>query len=141
MSPRAFNVDWTREGPAVVELDGPCAAYFEIPLDLFATPNGELEAESHPEAARLVQRVAYLSFVVSDDLRVKLIVSRVSARLKELGGGYIWWRQRPTPTADEPPRVRMRLGTTPELPTAWWQRLGKDVDNHPAGRNTADRYN
>lgn len=127
MAARAFNVDWTREGPAVVELDGPTAAFFEIPLDYWSTPNGELEAENHPEAARLVQRVVYHNFHVADDVRAQTVVTRVTARLKELGGGYIWWRQRPAYTQER--TTRLRLGTTPELPADWWQRVARDVDN------------
>jgi hypothetical protein len=122
-----FNVDWTRGEPAVVELDGPSGAYFEIPLDYWATPNGELEAENHPEASRLTQRVTYVNFKVGDRHRALTVVARVTARLKELGGGYIWWRLRPTATEDG--AVRLRLGTTPELPADWWIRVHIDVDN------------
>jgi len=112
-----------------MELDGPPMAYFEIPLDYFATPNGELEPESHPEACRLTQQVTYVNFNVADPLRVRTIVDRVTARLKEIGGGYIWWRRRPTCTEDQPPRMWLRLGTTPQLPGPWWQRLSDDVGN------------
>jgi hypothetical protein len=113
----------------IIELDGPLRAYFEIPLDYWATPNGELEAESHPEASRLTQRVVYINFDVADPLRARTVTERVTQRLKELGGGYIWWRLRPTVTQDQPPRLRLRLGTTPELPRDWWQRLSQDVEN------------
>lgn len=132
MSPiRCTHVDWRQddEGPHVVELDGPCAAYFEIPLDYFATPNGELEPESHPEASRLTQRVVYQAFNVADTVRVRTATERVRARLQAIGGGYIWWRRRPTQTADSPPRMRFRLGTTPELPTEWWQELARAVES------------
>lgn len=127
MAARPFHVDWTREGPAVVELDGPTAAFFEIPLDYWATPNGELERESHPEVSRLVQRVVYHNFCVVDAVRARTVVERVTARLKELGGGYIWWRRRPTATEDH--RLTLRLGTTPELADDWWQRVARDVDS------------
>lgn len=111
----------------MVELDGPSAAFFEIPLDYFATPNGELEPESHPEASRLMQRVVYQNFHVSDNARVQNIIERVTSRLKELGGGYIWWRKRPVYTEDR--TLRLRLGTTPELPFKWWEELSADVGN------------
>lgn len=115
-----------RESPVVVELDGPPMAYFDIPLEFWATPNGELEAESHPEAARLSQRIEYSNFRVADAVRAQTVVTRVTARLKELGGGYIWWRLRPRQTYDG---VRLRLGTTPALPAEWWLALSADVDN------------
>lgn len=115
-----------REEPVVVELDGPPTAYLEIPLDFWATPNGELEAENHPEAARLVQHIDYMNFRVADAVRAQTVVTRVTARLKELGGGYIWWRLRPKQTYEG---VRLRLGTTPGLPAEWWKTLSLDVDN------------
>lgn len=120
------------EDPCVIELDGPPMAYFEIPLDYFATPNGELEPESHPEATRLVQSVIYMNFKVQDQHRVHTVMNRVTARLKELGGGYIWWRQRPDKTDDE--AMRFRLGTTPQLPQDWWNKLFTDVDNRSTDR-------
>lgn len=132
MNARIAKVDWTRDGPAVVELDGPCAAFFEIPLDYFATPNGELEAENHPEASRLLQRVVYQNFYVADNARVQNIIERVTNRLKELGGGYIWWRMRPRYTQER--TMRLRLGTTPELPASWWERLSQDVSNRTEGQ-------
>jgi hypothetical protein len=109
--------------PVVLELDGPPMAYFEIPLDYWATPNGELEPASHPEASRLTQRVEYWNFRVRDGEVARTVIDRVTARLKGLGGGYIWWRLRPTFDA------RLRLGTTPELPADWWQQLSLDVEN------------
>lgn len=119
--------------PAVMELDGPPMAYFEIRLDYWATANGELEPESHPDAVRLTQQVAYINFKVADNARVQTIITRVTARLKEIGGGYIWWRLRPTATGDG--SMRLRLGTTPQLPGPWWQALSDDVGNGSLGRN------
>src|ERR1700675_1422915 len=114
-----------REGPLIVELDGPPTPFFEIPLDYWANSNGELEAEDHPDVARLVQRVVYINFNVADALGVRVVTDRVNAKLKELGGGYIWWNLRPTMSREK--RMRLRLGTTPQLATAWWQRLSDDV--------------
>lgn len=125
---RNHRVDPSDE-PAVIELDGPPMAYFEIPLDYWATPNGELEAESHAEAARLVQRIDYANFIVAGAERPRIIVDRVTARLKELGGGYIWWRLRPYAPDDYSGFYRLRLGTTPALPSDWWRRLSQDVEN------------
>lgn len=116
-----------REEPVVIELDGPPMAYFELALDYWATPNGELEAENHPEAARLLQRIVYHGFFVADDVRAQTVVTRVTARLKELGGGYIWWRRRPSSTQER--SVHLRLGTTPTLPESWWLDLERDVEN------------
>lgn len=130
---RKGSIPWGLEEPAVIELDGPPTAYFEIPLDYFATPNGELEAEGHPEAARLVQNVVYQNFCVADLVRVQTILARVSQRLKEIGGGYLWWRHRPAYTTHVPPRMHLRLGTSPTLPADWWQRLERDVDNRFEG--------
>lgn len=121
------------EDATVIELDGPPVTYFELPLDYWATPNGELEASSHPEASRLVQTVAYINFRVADTVRVQTILSRVNERLRELGGGYIWWRRRPVKT--EAGDMHLRLGTTPQLPAAWWQRLSTDVGNGDLGKN------
>lgn len=125
MSAQRFNVDWTRDGPAVVELDGPCAAYFEIPLDFWATPNGELEPSTHPEATRLTERVQYMTIIVRDTVQARTVVDRVTERLKELGGGFIWWRNRPHTL--ESGDVRLRLGTTPALPEEWWTRMTQTV--------------
>jgi hypothetical protein len=111
----------------VIELDGPPTQYFEIPLDYYATPNGELEPEGHPDAVRLAMRVNYFQFLVADTARVRTIIARVTERLKDLGGGYIWWGKRPTLTEDK--RMRLRLGTTPQLPDLWWARLSADVGN------------
>ena len=122
---RSLPVD--ADEATVVELDGPPRAYFEIPLDYFATPNGELEPEGHPEAIRLTQRVLYMNFRVGDNARVQTVLSRVNERLKEIGGGYIWWRLRPRTEPDG--TIRFRLGTTPELPAMWWKTVGRDVDN------------
>lgn len=119
--------------PDIVELDGPPRAYFELPLDYWATPNGELEAESHPEACRLIQRVVYVNFKVADNARVQTVIERVKAKLKDLGGGYIWWRLRPTYT--ETKELCLRLGTTPQLPVAWWNELSESVGNGPLGYN------
>jgi len=121
--------------PGVIELDGPPMAYFEIPLDYWATPNGELEAPGHPEASRLVQTVVYINFLVADTVRVQTILSRVNERLKELGGGYIWWRRRPSQTDDIPYKMRLRLGTTPQLTDAFWRRLSLDVGNGALDHN------
>lgn len=126
------------DAPVIIELDGPPAAYFEISLDFWATPNGEIEAPGHPDATRLIQRIVYINFTVADNARVQTILARVNERLKELGGGYIWWRQRPTQTEqtdDQPPKMRLRLGTTPQLPDSWWQRLSTDVGNGNLGYN------
>jgi hypothetical protein len=117
----------------VIELDGPPMAYFEIPLDYWATPNGEIEPEGHPEATRLIQRVVYLNFRVVDHIAVKTVVDRVTARLQELGGGYIWWRSRPAlKRVGSMPFMAFRLGTTPQLPQDWWYRLSDDVHNDSA---------
>jgi hypothetical protein len=123
--------------PFIIELDGPPMAFFEIPLDYWATPNGELEAEGHPQATRLTQRILYQNFVlVSPNVAqirdgARIAVERVRTRLKELGGGYIWWRKRPTEEKDGEghTRMRFRLGTTPELPIEWWRQVAKDVGN------------
>jgi hypothetical protein len=117
----------------VIELDGPASAYFELGLDYFATPNGEIEPEGHPDAVRMTMRVVYINFHVADTVRVQTILARVTERLNELGGGYIWWRRRPTRT--EGGQMHLRLGTTPQLPDAWWQRLSTDVGNGDLGRN------
>jgi hypothetical protein len=122
-----------RNEPTIVELDGPPTAYFEIPLDYWATPNGELEPESHPEASRLIQRIVYINFKVPNSAYVQSLLARVNERLKELGGGYIWWRLRPTHTQDG--AMRLRLGTTPQLPDAWWNRLSLDVGNGSLDNN------
>jgi len=122
-----------QEEPTIVELDGPQRSYFEIPLDHWATPNGELEPEGHPEAVRLSQRVVYINFTVADAVRIQTVLTRVNERLKELGGGYIWWRLRPTPTQDG--RFRMRLGTTPQLPGSWWERVSVDAGNGSLDKN------
>jgi len=129
--------------PPIIELDGPQMAFFDIPLDYWATPNGEIEAEGHPEAARLFQRVVYMNFKVADPARVHAIIDRVTARLRELGGGFIWWRRRPTRTDDTPAAWRLRLGTSPELPSAWWEGLGKELGSvaqfgHPDPRVAHD---
>jgi hypothetical protein len=121
-----------RDEPAIIELDGPPQAYFEIPLDYWATPNGELEAESHPEASRLVQRVVYINFKVGPRA-ADMIIEKVKTRLKELGGGYIWWRLRPTATQDD--AVRFRLGTTPQLPGVWWEALSVNSGNGSLDKN------
>jgi hypothetical protein len=119
--------------PSIIEVDGPAMAYFEIPLDYWATTNGEIEAPGHPESARMVQRIVYINFTVADTVRVQTILSRVTERLNELGGGYIWWRRRPTKTEDG--RMHLRLGTTPGLPDSWWRRLSDDVGNGDLGHN------
>lgn len=119
--------------PDIIELDGPPHAYFEIPLDYWSTPNGELEAANHPEACRLIQRVVYINFKVADNARCQTVIERVKARLKDLGGGYIWWRLRPTYTEEK--ELRLRLGTTPQLPDAWWRELSHAVGNAPLERN------
>lgn len=121
------------EEPTIMELDGPPQAYFELPLDYWATPNGELEAAGHPEASRLVQRITYINFHVDDNPRVQTILARVNERLRELGGGYIWWRLRPKVT--ESGQYRLRLGTTPGLPDSWWRRLSLDVGNGSLDHN------
>lgn len=121
------------EDPVVIELDGPPMAYFEIPLDHWATPNGEIEPEGHPEVVRLTQRVTYINFKVADNPRVQTIIERVTRRLKELGGGYIWWRMRPTYSEER--ALFLRLGTTPQLSGDWWQRLSDDVGNGDLGKN------
>lgn len=121
------------ETPVIIELDGPPMAYFEIPLDYWATPNGELEAAEHPESVRLSQHVTYINFTVADTARVQTILARVNERLKELGGGYIWWRRRPRATEDG--QMNLRLGTTPSIPDAWWRRLSTDVGNGDLGYN------
>lgn len=117
------------EGPTIVELDGPPRPYFEIPLDYWATSNGELEAENHPEVARLVQRIVYINFRVRNALAVRIITDRVTHALREKGGGYIWWRKHPTEEAGPPRVITLRLGTTPQLLAAWWQTLSDDVEN------------
>lgn len=122
-----------REDATIIELDGPASAYFEIPLDHFATPNGEIEPPSHPDAARLLQGVVYINFKVRDNPRVQTVLARVHERLLELGGGFIWWRLRPSNTEDG--HIRLRLGTTPQLPAPWWQSLSNDVGNGPLGYN------
>lgn len=119
--------------PSIIELDGPPMAYFEIPLDYWATPNGELEPESHPEASRLTQHVTYICFKVADNARVQTVLTRVKARLMEVGGGYIWWRTRPSSTEDG--SYRFRLGTTPQLPDAWWERVSKESGNGSLHKN------
>lgn len=121
------------QAPSIIELDGPPAAYFELPLDYWVTPNGEIEAPGHPDAARMIQRIVYINFLVDDQVRVQTILARVNERLKELGGGYIWWRRRPVAT--EVGKMHLRLGTTPGLPDAWWQRLSTDVGNGNLGGN------
>lgn len=113
--------------PHIYELDGPPTAYFELPLDHWVTPNGEFEAEGHPDAVRLVQRVMYYSFRVADAPRAHTIVKRVKERLEALGGGYLWWRRRPMRSEDG--FLYLRLGTLPELPAAWWQGLARDVES------------
>lgn len=119
--------------PTIIELDGPPMAYFNIPLDYWATPNGEIEPEGHPEATRLSQTITYINFHVRDNACVQTIIERVQARLKELGGGYIWWRRRPDYATDR--TMYLRLGTTPQLPAAWWQSLSTDVGNGDLGKN------
>lgn len=109
----------------VIELDGPPMAYFEIPLPYFATPNGELEPEGHPEASRLVMRIDYQNFHVRDNTAVMIVIERVTRRLRELGGGFIWWRLHPSYAEDR--TMRLRFGTTPELPPPWWAELRRDV--------------
>ena len=128
MSRRLANALHTPE-PVVLELDGPAQAYFDIPLDYHSTPNGELEAPDHPEASRLVQKVIYVGFEVSTETQALRVQQAVTERLLELGGGIIWWRRRPTATNYEPPTVRLRLGTTPQLPRAWWERLSGETGN------------
>ena len=113
-------------------------AFFDIPLDYWATPNGELEAEGHPEASRLFQRVTYMAFKVPDPARVHTIIDRVTARLRELGGGFIWWRKRPTRTEEDQMAWRLRLGTSPELPFQWWHDLGQDVGSIISSSNSGD---
>ena len=122
----------------IVELDGPPRAYFEIPLDYYATPNGELEPSSHPEACRLTQKVTYINFRVPTGLEVHAIIGRVTARLKEIGGGYIWWRRRPA--KDEDGQWGLRLGTTPALADSWWERLSHDVNNGSLDQNVPGVY-
>lgn len=117
----------------IVELDGPPRAYFELQLDYWATPNGELEAAGHPDASRLTQRVVYINFKVADTARVQTVIERVKSRLKDLGGGYIWWRLRPTYTLER--ELRFRLATTPQLPDAWWEALSQSVGNGSLDRN------
>lgn len=102
----------------VHELDGPPQAYFEIPLDYWATPNGEIEPEGHATATRLSLRVDYKPFHVPHRVRADMVIEEVRAKLRELGGGYIWWRLRPTECEDG--TWRLRLGTSPALPAAWW---------------------
>jgi hypothetical protein len=121
--------------PTIIELDGPPIAFFEIPLDYWATSNGELEAKEHPDASRLVQRIVYINFTVDDVARVQTILARVNERLKELGGGYIWWRRRPRADETGHRRIHLRLGTTPGLPDSWWRRLSLDVGNGELGHN------
>lgn len=122
--PRAPN---RVEEPDIVELDGPPQAFFELPLDYWATPNGELERAGAAGSARLIQRVMYINFKVADNARCQTVIERVKARLRDLGGGYIWWRLRPTYTLER--ELRFRLGTTPQLPDAWWNRLSEAVGN------------
>lgn len=120
------------EKPAVIELDGPPMAYFEIPLEYWATPNGELEAAGHPESARLTQRIVYQNFRVPTIKCAEDMADAVRQRLRELGGGYIWWRRRPVDHMDGLP-ICPRLGTSPELPPAFWAKLRLAVHDNGAG--------
>jgi hypothetical protein len=139
------NVDLRTE-PHVYELEGPPQSYFEIPLDWFANDNAEIEPGHSPGAVRLVQRVVYYNFgMIGDSVedvqsRAQTIVDAVHA---ELNGtceiGYLWWRKRPEFTVEQvrkllggkKPRhkVRLRLGTSPSLPTAFWVKLSESVKN------------
>lgn len=120
----------------ITELDGPPTAYFEIPLEYWATANGELEPAGHPESQRLVQRVEYKSFGVPTLEIANDLVAAVRAELRKLGGGYIWWRKRPAMESYDGGKTkwRLRLATSPELPWEWWVHLG-DL----AGNTSSDR--
>ncbi len=122
--------------PTILEVDGPPMAFFEIPLDYFATPNGEIEPEGHPEAERLIQRITYMNFrflgtnIAQLNNGASNVIDSVRARLQELGGGLIWWRSRPKMDAEGGVhRVHFRLGTTPTLPPPWWIALSGAVGN------------
>lgn len=110
--------------PIVYELDGPPQAYFEIPLDYWATANGEIEPEGHPEVTRLSLRVHYMNFRVPDRVRADLVIEQVKEKLRQLGGGYIWWRRKPSECEDG--TWYLRLGTSPALPPVWWAACGAD---------------
>lgn len=120
--------------PHVCELDGPPQAYFEIPLDYWANSNGELEAAGQNGAVRLIQRIVYVNFDVASTFAAQELFQKVRVRLLELGGGYVWWRKRPT---QEGLRVNFRLATTPQLPRAWWEKASKDVKNASSQPNFA----
>ncbi len=128
----------------VFELQGPPRAYFEVPLDWFATAEGELTPAQIPGAVRLIQRVHYVSFLMlGDDAadvqgRALKVLESVRAELKRVTEqGYIWWRLFPkyevedVATTSKPARhrVRMRLGTLPTLTTRFWLDLSKAVGN------------
>lgn len=119
-------LDGVLKDPVVIELDGPPMAYFEVPLDYWATPNGEIEAQDHPEASRLTMRKVYQNFRVPTLECAEDIGTAVRKRLLELGGGYIWWRRRPVDHLDGHP-ISVRLATSPELTEAFWDSLRRSV--------------
>lgn len=115
--------------PWVREIDAPATGhvFLEVPLDYWVTPNGEIEPEGHPEACRLVLRVVYQSFTFPSQVGATMVVEAVTAKLRELGGGYIWWGKRPN--EDATGAWRLRLGTSPALPDAWWVACFQSIES------------
>lgn len=108
----------------IIEIDGPSCAWFELPLEYFVTANGEIEAEGMPGAVRLSQLYEYRNVWVDDLKQADAVIDQVRQRLKELGGGVIWWRRR-YPSAGG--RTMIRLTSSPPLPLPWWDRMAEQV--------------
>lgn len=132
--------------PTVLEVLGPPQSYFEVPLDWFVNVNGEIGPCEMPGAVRLIQRIHYTNFMMLADTQdlvmsaARQVIDTVRAELNRITEmGYIWWRLHPKyeledislAPAGKPARhrIRMRLGTSPTLPTRFWLDLSKAVDN------------
>lgn len=108
--------------PQVADTDGPPRAYFEIPLNTFA-PNGSRE----------IHRVVYINWAIwldspgSEDAVTK-VTDAIKAELQRAGGGIMWWRLRPQYDHGGS-RVRLRVGTSPELSHEFWTRMFVEYKN------------
>lgn len=112
----------TREGEPVQEIVG-----FERAYEEFSDDQGLTLRFTHFTIRIISNSAAEAGDALSESL------TEIWAELKKLGGGTIFWRLRPTVTAefDGSFAARCRLATSPPLPEELWARLtnqGEGVD-------------
>lgn len=110
----------------ILEIDGPPRAYFDIPI------RGESLGliEQRPHDVAFVEHIVYHNFglngptaEVLEDRR-DAILAAVRIELGAFGGGILWWRKRPELKQEgDRYHLRMRFGTSPILPTTFWDRI------------------